>query len=160
MQLINTQDQQLAGSVRPDLPPEERSSVESMLRRLDHLLRTSPDCSMPANENVGTAALEAARRQLRERRERERLFGPEVVAEPAWDVLLELFVAGEEGRELGSLAASSGLAVAEPAVLRCVAHLVSAKLVVRHGRAGAMSVMLSNSATTRMCDYFKRTAVD
>jgi hypothetical protein len=160
MQLIKTQDELLGHALRPDLPAEERSRLEAMLRRLDHLLRISRDSPSAANGDVDKNMLDAARRQLRERRERDRLFGSDIVAEPAWNILLELFVAGEEGREVSALAACAELPAPEPAVLRCVAHLVSAKLVVRQADAGSgsMSLTLSHAAKARMCDYLTRSA--
>jgi hypothetical protein len=44
------------------------------------------------------AEQELARRLLSQRRQREELLGPELASEPAWTMLLALFIAHEEGK--------------------------------------------------------------
>lgn len=43
---------------------------------------------------------EVARRIYNARRQRERLLGPRLFSDPAWDILLDLFIQGEEGRQV------------------------------------------------------------
>ena len=109
-----------------------------------------------AGEELGAFA----RLLHRERRTRDAYMSEGLFGEPAWDILLDLFIASEEGREVSALAAAATLAVPEPTVLRCLAHLVATKLVVGapSGGASRASLMLSPAATARMCDYFRRTA--
>jgi len=48
----------------------------------------------------GTAESALARRLLSQRRERDDLLGPDLFGEPVWNILLNLFVAHEEGRAI------------------------------------------------------------
>ena len=148
-------DRVLAARSSPD-------SIEDIARRLDELLRTMADVSPPAAGPVivETDKLAAARRAFRNRRERERLFGQALFADPAWDVLLELFIARKEGREITVFSACQATAVPEETVLRCITHLVEAKLVTRGaGTSDPRNIYLSLTERGRglLLDYFSRT---
>lgn len=53
---------------------------------------------MTATVSAG-AEKELAKRLLSQRRQREELFGPELASEPAWTMLVALFIAHEEGSQ-------------------------------------------------------------
>jgi DNA-binding MarR family transcriptional regulator len=142
--------------------PAPRDGIDDIARRLDELLRAMADVSPPAAGPVLVEAekLAAARRAFRNRRERERLFGQALFTDPSWDVLLDLFIARKEGREVTVFSACQATAVPEETVLRCITHLVEAKLVTR--RAGASDprsiyLTLTEKARALMHDYFSRT---
>jgi hypothetical protein len=140
-----------------------RGKGDDLLTRLHDILGRAAEANdpHPANGNVAEPVLEAARRELRARRERERVFGPALTLDPAWDILLHLFVAGEEGRQVCAFAVCGETAVPEATLLRCVAHLASLKLLVRQPHGGDprnIYLMLSQAAKARMCDYFTRSA--
>jgi DNA-binding MarR family transcriptional regulator len=83
---------------------ELAGEVQALCARVEKLRR-----SIETNQAVGSAAqaiasvpdearaLTIAREALAIRRRRERLFGPDLFSEPAWDILLELYIAHAEG---------------------------------------------------------------
>jgi len=65
-------------------------------RRLTNML-----AAQVPSRNGETAALVNARRHLHDRKTRENVFGrPEFFGDPAWNMLVELFIAHEERRDL------------------------------------------------------------
>lgn len=72
-----------------------------------------------------------ARKIYKLRRKREKSFGDKLFADPAWDILLDLFIAKSEGR----LTRVSSVCIASAAPLttglRHLSHLVDRGLVVR-----------------------------
>ncbi|MDP3907094.1 MAG: MarR family transcriptional regulator [Novosphingobium sp.] len=117
---------------------EELASIASRLR---------PDIAeqpmMPvATDNLGEYAqlpppdrerlTEYARIVYRARRCRARAFGDEsLFGEPAWDLLLDLFIAQSEGKHLSVSAACIGAAVPTSTALRWIVILESRGLVRR-----------------------------
>lgn len=65
------------------------------------------------------------------RRERERLFGGHLFADPAWDLLIYHFLAIEDGRGVTVTEACSAASVPASTALRCIGYLVDRKLLVR-----------------------------
>ena len=72
-----------------------------------------------------------ARQLLRERRLRERFFDPKLFADPVWDLLLDLFVADQEQRDISISSASIAANVASTTALRYIAHMVEVGMLVR-----------------------------
>ncbi|MEG3126136.1 hypothetical protein [Sphingomonas sp. GB1N7] len=90
---------------------------------------------------------------LQFRRDRQRLLPAELFSEPAWDLLLELFVADAEGRGLSGREVSQRSNVAAPVMARWLMHLVNIGLVIRDGSgAGDLDdlLTLSGKAMDRM----------
>jgi hypothetical protein len=148
---------------RPQHQAGPHENIEDIARRLDQLLLTMSEPSdlhvSPRTVEAGMA--DAARREYRERQERERVFGPGIAADPAWDILLHLFIAREEGRDVTVFSITAATPVAEGTILRCIAHLVEAKLIARGPHLSdprSILLRLSNHAAAMMCDYFSRTA--
>jgi DNA-binding MarR family transcriptional regulator len=71
-----------------------------------------------------------ARAMLDERRLRDASFDPAMFTNPAWDVLLLLYVAGSEGRALMPLDVCETLAVPQATMLRWLAYLADKQLIV------------------------------
>lgn len=141
---------------------ERRDSIDEIARRLDELLRDMADVSSPAEAKAGpkVAVLDSARRFWRARRERERIFGSALAADPAWDILLNLFISTGEGREATIASASAATGLPEPLVLRCIAHLAEAKLVARQARQSDEKITfltLTDRAVTMISEYLDRT---
>ena len=91
-----------------------------------------------------------AERLYAERRRRDAQFPPGLFGEPAWDLLLALFIAHEDGRDLGldeALAAARAESAEGPAL---VDRLESAGLIQRRGRRLA----LTDPGADRLADYF------
>lgn len=81
--------------------------------------------------------------------------------DPAWDMLLDLFMATEEGRMVNVTSACIGALVPSTTGLRLIAQLIKAGLVWRDpdpfdGRKGVLR--LTNDTTTAMRSYLDRMA--
>jgi hypothetical protein len=66
-----------------------------------------------------------------QRRRRERFLPPDLFGEPAWDILLDLFIAGVTEREISVSSACLASAVPETTALRWIGELVERGLVKR-----------------------------
>lgn len=108
--------------------------------------------------------LRGARRTYRNRRSRNALFGDDgLFGEPAWDLLLDLFIAAKERKRVPVTSACIGAAVPTTTALRWLAVLEERGLVVREADpsdARRIFVRLSTEAYARMVNYFVRTAMN
>jgi DNA-binding MarR family transcriptional regulator len=100
---------------------------------------------------VANASLELrlARRHLGERRQRDEALGAELFGEPAWDILLTLFVAQEEGRRLCVTRLCAEIPVPNTTVLRWIFALTERGMLIRQGdphNGRRIYVSLSNQA--------------
>lgn len=77
--------------------------------------------------------LDTAQRILRFRRNRERRFPSGIFADPAWDMMLDLFVQEGAGRETSVSSACGAAAVPATTALRHLAQLEREGLVERSG---------------------------
>lgn len=105
---------------------ETLTEIEILLQRLMHLTAPPPD--------EQTALLEAARRIYHSRRIRDRIFGSDLFADPAWDILLDLFIARREGRKVTISSACAAASAPTSTAARHIAHLVQKRLVARVSR--------------------------
>jgi len=71
-----------------------------------------------------------ARRILAGRRERDRYFDPMVFSNPAWDMLLDMYVASAEGRAQSVLDCCAAAPVAQRVALRWLAYLKHEDMVI------------------------------
>ncbi len=97
-----------------------------------------------------------AREAYRRRRERERMFETDLFADPAWDMLLDLFVARAEGRPTCISSACIGANVPTTTALRYLDCLCEAGFVrrVRHPTdARSRLVELTDQAVGLMVGY-------
>ena len=78
-----------------------------------------------------TAIVAVARRLYAMRRERDDLLGDGLFSEPAWDILLDLFVSHHEGRQLSVSAVCIGARAPSATALRYLTMLQEAGLVQR-----------------------------
>jgi hypothetical protein len=85
--------------------------------------------------------LAAARAARDARRRREQVFGDELLAEPCWDLLLDLFIAAQEGKRLSITAACLALPVPRGTAQRCIAHLADVGLISRETGPGDHGVL-------------------
>ena len=85
-----------------------------------------------SNDNAFSGARATAVRQvIRARRAREQLLGNDLFADPAWDILLELYACAFEQRRVTVSHASLATNVPISTALRWVAKLVNEGLVIR-----------------------------
>ena len=102
---------------------------------------------------LGEVALQA----YRDRRRRNAIFGDDTLfGEPAWDILLDLFVAAKQRKRVAVTSACIGAAVPNTTALRWLSVLEDKGLVVREADANdarRMFVRLSADAYCRMVEY-------
>lgn len=90
-----------------------------------------------------------ARQTLTERRERDRYFDPMVFSNPAWDMLLAMYVASAEGREQSVLDCCAAAPVAQGVALRWLAYLKQEEMVIETcdpAQRGRTLIRLSDQA--------------
>ena len=101
-------------------------------------------------------AVAAARHEYKERRRRDRSFGGRF-GEPQWDILLDLYIATAEQREVRVSSACIAGAVPISTALRHIGYLAKRGLVVRspHPRDNRSSVIqLTSSAIDLLNSHF------
>ena len=106
----------------------------------------------------GVAVVELARRIYELRRSRDASFGADLFSEPAWDLLLHLFVAGAEGRTVSVSSACDGAAAPATTALRKLTQLEEGGWIVREvdpADARRSYVRLSSRATKKMHSLLK-----
>lgn len=94
---------------------------------------------------------------IRQRRQRDRHFAADLFADPAWDMMLDLYAAHYEGRTVSVSSLCIAAAVPATTALRWIKTLVEEGLFVRisdpdDGRR--IHVHLSEDARQRLDDYF------
>lgn len=108
------------------------------------------------SESVHLAAI--AKSEFYNRRRRDSLIRYDVFAEPAWDLLLELYIQHHEGRpvDLGRLIEVAG--VTEPTTLRWVGLLMEKDLVARLPHGGESKdpqIVLTRQGVAEMERYLR-----
>lgn len=102
--------------------------------------------------------VELARQTYDDRRRRAKIFRSEdLFGEPAWDILLDLFIAAKERRRVSVTSACIGSAVPSTTALRWITILEKNGLLVREadpGDARRVYVKLSASGYAAMLEYF------
>ena len=105
---------------------------------------------------AGVALRAVAERLYSERRRRDAQFPPGLFGEPAWDLLLALFMAQEDGREFDLTEAYAAAKVDPREGPALIDKLAAAGLVLR-SRAQrdkrCTSVVLTDHGVDRMSDY-------
>lgn len=92
-----------------------------------------------------------ARRFYAERRRRDRRLPPELLGEPAWDLLLALFIARHDDREIDLTQAGAAAGISAAALRRLLARMESVDLILRRRSQGQRTfVGLTESGFLRM----------
>jgi len=133
-------------------------AIAEARRRLQATLRLVPSAASISTDER-ELQLAWARAQLHARREREGIFGEGLFFEPAWDMLLELFVAHLEGRKITVKNACVASAVPQTTALRYIAHLVERGLIVRQRHPAdsrSSHLVLTDEGCAKMIDYVSR----
>ena len=107
-------------------------------------------------ELAGSSLRAVAERLYAERRRRDQYFPTGLFGEPAWDMMLALFIAREDGREL-TFAEAYEAAGVRPGPGRALIRRLEADGMVRRSRARGdrkrQSVALTDNAVERLSDY-------
>ena len=141
---------------------ETSRNMDDIVHRLDELLRTvvAVPSAAPAAAAAEPNNFGLARAEWQARRERERLFGSRLFGDTGWDILLDLFMGREEGRDVTLSSIGEAAPFAEPAMLRCLAMLIEEGLILREVRSPdphGNHLKLSAHALELMREYFSRT---
>lgn len=127
-----------AGKVdRGRLPLDHaRLKAEERGRVIDHPRsgRAPEPAASEPSDDAGLLVL--ARSMYRFRRHREAEFGPNLFSDPAWDILLDLFIAGEEGKKVSVSSACIGSSSPATTALRHLSTLVGRDFVTRKANDG------------------------
>ena len=124
----------------------------------------SQDCARVRSRSNGAASdeqadlLQAARRLYRFRRTRDNLFGPALFADPAWDILLELFIARREGRKATISDVCAAAAAPSSTAARHIGNLVEKGLIAKVPReedARSFYVELSPAVNRKLGRLFR-----
>lgn len=111
--------------------------------------------------DVSARSLAAARRMVRERLRRSHHFDSSLFADPAWDMMLDLFIAEGEGRETPVMNLCLSSQVPETTTLRWVKTLEQAGIVIRqrdeHDQRRVL-VRLSPDAARALAAYLEEAA--
>jgi DNA-binding MarR family transcriptional regulator len=141
---------QLAISAR-DYPEREIARIQRELDGLKSIVDGSRDKERREPSEAEVRAV------LRARRRREAIFGKDLFADPAWDILLELYAAelGQRRVPTSELAAVAGIPLTT--TLRWISKLESEGLLTREddpldGRR--VWVALTRNALPMMTDFF------
>lgn len=119
--------QQASAADRPELI--ELELLQEQLNRLRFRLE-KPQPAKPRSLEPAML-LPLVKQILRSRRQRDTLFGTDLFGEPAWDILLELFVAEQTYRKLSVSSVCLASAVPPSTAIRWVERLESAGWVRR-----------------------------
>ena len=112
--------------------------------------------SARSGENISAIDV---RRILRARRLRDEFFGRDLFADPAWDIMLDLFAAGLERHEVSVSKTCHAAGVPPTTALRWIGALVDRGLVVRQadGRdRRRIYIRLTDKAADQLTAYFDR----
>lgn len=105
-----------------------------------------------------TTPLQRAKEYYRKRRSRERMFGSsDLFADPAWDILIDLFIAYEEGEGISISSACIASAVPTTTALRWLKLLEEAGHISRSNDpsdARRVNLYLSEISANKVRQYF------
>src|ERR1051325_5563112 len=139
-----------AGSERVQ---QAMDSVQQALGRIAALAHILP------SELAGTSLAAMAERLYLERRRREEYFPAGLFGEPAWDLILALFVARDEGRRL-TIAEAYEAAKVKPAAGRKLLARMECQGMIRRSPdqqdRRKRFVGLTDDGTERLTDYLTR----
>ena len=118
----------------------------------------SPEAgNRPANDSAATQLGDIARKVFADRRRRSEIAGTsDLFGEPAWDILLGLFIARCEGRRLSVAAVCAGAGAPESTALRWITILEKRGMIVREGEPERAFVKLSGFVNASLADYFAK----
>lgn len=119
---------------------------------------TNGSIAAPAASQDHPVWVELARQTYEDRRRRNKIFqSDELFGEPAWDILLDLFIAAKERRRVSVTSACIGSAVPSTTALRWISILERQGFLSREadpGDARRVYVRLSPSGYEAMLEYF------
>lgn len=113
---------------------DELLAIAARLRCASDVTASEPRAAAPelAAPSPRRGALTLARKVYALRRKRAAIFGnPDLFGEPAWDILLDLFIADAEGKDVSVSSACIGSAAPATTGLRWLGVLANEGLIIR-----------------------------
>jgi Winged helix DNA-binding domain len=113
-----------------------------------------PTTDLPATPPIGATAL---RNIIKARRLRERFFDTELFADPAWDILLDLKAAAQEGQKVSVSSLCIAAAVPPTTALRWITAMTESGMLERRqdpDDARRVFIVLSDETSAKLDDYF------
>jgi DNA-binding MarR family transcriptional regulator len=140
------------------LPISRASAAGSQERRLRLSHLAMPRSFVPEERTLDRQRAKAVRRMLRQRRMREQYFPADLFADPAWDMLLDLYAARLERQPVSVSSLCIAAAVPATTALRWIKTMTDAGLFVRDadphdGRR--IFIALAEAAHDAMTQYFE-----
>lgn len=140
-----------------DHPPSR--SFEAELQQLALAIRGLADEALQGHRDtvVSLSDSRLVRGIIKARRLRERFFGL-IFADPAWDILLDPYIARLEKRRLSVSSLCIGAAVPATTALRWITALTKKGMLVRENDPNdgrGVVVTLSDETHELMCSYFR-----
>lgn len=117
------------------------------------------DLGTPVTDDPEAEGQQIANWWLKARRMREDMFGPGLFADPAWDILLDLYTADARGECVQTSSLAFAARVPHSTAIRWAKIMTSAGLIDRHADpqdARRVHVKLSTSARALMDQYMAR----
>lgn len=147
----------LKGSKLRNLLPRRNESLrlDRQVGAVTEPTESPPSGNRAANTNEVDEAIlgDVARKAYADRRRREHIAGTGgMFGEPAWDILLELFIAAREGRRVTRGNVHAGAEVPQTIAQRWVSILENRGLVIGEGDY----IGLSATTCAGMADYFRK----
>lgn len=135
----------------------QKLSLARQLGAVDKPVDSPNAGNRPANDSEAAQLGSIARKASADRHRRSEIAGTnDLFGEPAWDILLNLFIAGCEGRRLTVAAVCSGAGAPESTALRWITILEKRGIIVREGAPNRAFLKLSGAVSGGLTDYFKR----
>lgn len=107
--------------------------------------------------STGGAAPQILREIIKLRRLRERFFKNDLFADPAWDILLDLKAAAQEGQQVSVSSLCIAAAVPPTTALRWITAMTESGMLIRRqdpADARRVFIELSADASAKLDDYF------
>lgn len=149
----------LAGTPAPYAPAnEDYEGYPGQVRAPARDFAATPRSFVPEERTVDRQRAKAVRRMLRQRRMREQYFPADLFADPAWDMLLDLYAARLERQPVSVSSLCIAAAVPATTALRWIKTMTDAGLFLREadpldGRR--IFIALSEGAFDAMARYFE-----
>lgn len=144
---------------------DPQTEAHELRRTIDHICRELKRAGgdVPAEGSfVGAPTEKHVRQIMRARRARGRFFDSSLFADPAWDMLLELFASGLSGRRVSVTGVSAASAVPGTTALRWISSLEQHGLITRQEDPldrRRYYLSLSPEAHSTMVDLFAEAAL-
>lgn len=148
----------LAGTPTAYAPANEDYDYGGQVRAPSRDFAAMPRSFVPEERTIDRQRAKAVRRMLRQRRMREQYFPADLFADPAWDMLLDLFAARLERQPVSVSSLCIAAAVPATTALRWIKTMTDAGLFIREadphdGRR--IFIALAEGAFDAMARYFE-----